>query len=74
MQQKAIPFFQKYIIMIAEPLNFYNKELHMKITFLGAGSTVFTRNVIGDCMCAEALRDSEFSLYDIDCDRLSKVA
>ena len=30
----------------------------MKITFMGAGSTVFARNVIGDCMCTEALRDS----------------
>ena len=29
----------------------------MKITFMGAGSTVFARNVIGDCMCSEALRD-----------------
>ena len=38
----------------------------MKITFMGAGSTVFARNVIGDSMCSEALRDSEFALYDID--------
>lgn len=44
----------------------------MKITFLGAGSTVFARNVIGDCMCAEALRDSEFALYDIDSQRLEQ--
>ena len=22
-----------------------------KITFMGAGSTVFVRNVLGDCMC-----------------------
>lgn len=44
----------------------------MKITFLGAGSTVFARNVIGDCMCAEALRDSEFALYDIDGQRLEQ--
>lgn len=42
----------------------------MKITFMGAGSTVFARNVIGDCMCTPALRDSEFALYDIDKDRL----
>ncbi len=42
----------------------------MKITFLGAGSTVFVRNVIGDCMCTEALRDSEIALYDIDAERL----
>ena len=44
----------------------------MKITFMGAGSTVFARNVIGDCMCTEALRDSEFALYDIDAKRLEE--
>ncbi len=44
----------------------------MKITFMGAGSTVFARNVIGDCMCSEALRDSEFALYDIDGKRLNE--
>jgi len=43
-----------------------------KITFMGAGSTVFARNVIGDCMCSEALRDSTFALYDIDGDRLKE--
>lgn len=44
----------------------------MKITFMGAGSTVFARNVIGDCMCTPALRDSTFALYDIDADRLKE--
>ena len=44
----------------------------MKITFMGAGSTVFARNVIGDCMCSEALRDSTFALYDIDGERLEQ--
>ena len=44
----------------------------MKITFMGAGSTVFARNVIGDCLCTEALRDSEFALYDIDGERLKQ--
>lgn len=44
----------------------------MKITFMGAGSTVFARNVIGDCMCVEALRDSVFALYDIDAERLEE--
>ncbi len=44
----------------------------MKITFMGAGSTVFARNVIGDCMCTEALRDSVFALYDIDGQRLEE--
>ena len=44
----------------------------MKLTFLGGGSTVFARNVIGDCMCSEALRDSVFALYDIDAKRLEE--
>lgn len=37
-----------------------------KITFMGAGSAVFVRNVIGDCFCSEVLRDCEIALYDID--------
>lgn len=41
-----------------------------KITFLGAGSTVFAKNVLGDCMTVEALQDFEFALYDIDEQRL----
>ena len=44
----------------------------MKITFMGAGSTVFARNVIGDCMCSEILKNSEFALYDIDPKRLKE--
>ena len=43
-----------------------------KITFMGAGSTVFARNVLGDCMCTPALRDSEIALYDIDAIRLKE--
>ena len=38
----------------------------IKITFMGAGSTVFARNVLGDCMCTPALRDGVIALYDID--------
>lgn len=44
----------------------------MKITFMGAGSTVFARNVIGDCMASEVIRESEFALYDIDGERLQE--
>ena len=44
----------------------------MKITFMGAGSTVFAKNVLGDCMCSPVLRQSEFALYDIDGKRLSE--
>ena len=43
-----------------------------KITFMGAGSTVFARNVLGDCMCTPALRESEIALYDIDPKRLEE--
>ena len=43
-----------------------------KITFMGAGSTVFVRNVLGDCMCSEALKDWEYALYDIDATRLEE--
>ncbi len=43
-----------------------------KITFMGAGSTVFARNVLGDCMCTPSLRDSEIALYDIDPKRLEE--
>lgn len=42
----------------------------IKITFLGAGSTVFARNVLGDCMCTPILADAEIALYDIAADRL----
>jgi len=44
----------------------------MKITFMGAGSTVFARKVIGDCFFVESLRDSVFALYDIDATRLEE--
>lgn len=43
-----------------------------KITFLGAGSTIFTKNVLGDCMLTEALRDFEIALFDIDEKRLDE--
>ncbi|HLQ71908.1 MAG TPA: alpha-glucosidase/alpha-galactosidase [Bacillota bacterium] len=41
-----------------------------KITFLGAGSTVFAKNVLGDSMTVPALQDFEFALFDIDEERL----
>ena len=43
-----------------------------KITFMGAGSTVFARNVLGDSMLTPALEDSVISLYDIDPQRLKE--
>ena len=44
----------------------------MKITFMGAGSTVFAKNVLGDCMLTECLHDVEIALYDIDGERLEE--
>lgn len=43
-----------------------------KITFMGAGSTIFAKNVLGDCLLAEPLQDSEIALYDIDGNRLEE--
>ena len=42
----------------------------MKITFLGAGSTVFAKNVLGDCLLSDALDGFEIALLDIDAERL----
>lgn len=43
-----------------------------KITFLGAGSSVFAKNVLGDCMMTDCLREWEYALYDIDEQRLEE--
>ena len=43
-----------------------------KITFMGAGSTVFVKNVIGDSLLSPALQNSEIALYDIDARRLKE--
>lgn len=37
-----------------------------KITFIGAGSTIFAKNVLGDVMLTPSLADSHIALYDID--------
>ena len=43
-----------------------------QVTFIGAGSTIFVRNTIGDCMRCKDLRDSHIALYDIDPVRLNE--
>ena len=43
-----------------------------KITFMGAGSTVFAKNVLGDSMVTPALEESTIALYDIDPQRLEE--
>ncbi len=44
----------------------------IKITFLGAGSTIFAKNVLGDCMMTDSLKDAQIALYDIDGERLDE--
>lgn len=44
----------------------------VKITFMGAGSTVFAKNVLGDSMMTPALHDAEIALYDINEERLKE--
>ena len=44
----------------------------MKVTFMGAGSTVFSKNVLGDTMLCDAFHDVEIALYDIDAQRLEE--
>lgn len=44
----------------------------LKVTFIGAGSTVFAKNVLGDIMMSPSLRHAEIALYDINSERLSE--
>ncbi|MFP4106135.1 MAG: alpha-glucosidase/alpha-galactosidase [Phycisphaerae bacterium] len=41
-----------------------------KITFMGAGSTIFAKSILGDCLCSDTLNGSHIALYDIDAQRL----
>ena len=42
-----------------------------RIAFIGAGSVVFTKNLLGDILALPALREVEIALHDIDDDRLA---
>lgn len=44
----------------------------VKIAFIGAGSTIFVRNIIGDCMVSGVLEGAEYALFDIDLVRLNE--
>lgn len=41
-----------------------------KIVFIGAGSIIFVKNLIGDCMMTPCLQDSEFALLDTNKEKL----
>ena len=44
----------------------------MKITFMGAGSAIFAKNLLGDTMLCESFHDVDIALYDIDSTRLEE--
>ena len=44
----------------------------VKICFIGAGSTIFAKNVLGDAMLTPSLQDAEIALFDIDEKRLKE--
>ena len=44
----------------------------VKICFIGAGSTIFAKNVLGDAMLTPSLQDAEIALFDIDEERLKE--
>ena len=43
-----------------------------KITFIGAGSTIFVKNILGDVFHREALKSAHVALMDIDETRLEE--
>jgi alpha-galactosidase len=45
-----------------------------KITFIGAGSSVFMKNIVGDILQREALTGAEIRLMDINPQRLEESA
>lgn len=44
----------------------------LKITFIGAGSTVFAKNLLGDCLLEEKINNLVIYLHDIDKKRLEE--
>ena len=44
----------------------------IKITFIGAGSTVFAKNVLGDCIVTPSIGEMDIALYDINAQRLEE--
>ncbi len=44
----------------------------MKITFMGAGSTIFAKNVLGDTLMCDVFKNVQIALYDIDSERLDE--
>ncbi|MDE0113697.1 MAG: alpha-glucosidase/alpha-galactosidase [Albidovulum sp.] len=50
-----------------------SKNRSPKIAFIGAGSTVFMKNIVGDLLQREALEGARIALMDINADRLNEA-
>ncbi|MEM9059647.1 MAG: alpha-glucosidase/alpha-galactosidase [Pseudomonadota bacterium] len=46
--------------------------MSVRIAFIGAGSTIFLKNIVGDALLTPALSDAVFALMDIDPARLAE--
>ena len=44
-----------------------------RIAFIGAGSTVFMKNLVGDILQEPAVQDAHIALMDIDAERLEQA-
>lgn len=44
----------------------------VKLAFIGAGSTIFMKNIVGDMLHFDSLKDAHISLMDIDAQRLAE--
>ena len=60
------------ISTISRRFAYDERGIIMKVTFMGAGSTVFSKNVLGDTMLCDAFHNVEIALYDIDEKRLDE--
>ena len=55
---------------VAEPAPVARPADHIRVAILGAGSTVFARQLMADILCTPGLTEGTFALVDIDEERL----
>ena len=63
-------FSAKTLVMLRDPRRISQYLLMTKVTLIGAGSAVFTRQLIADLLRFTELADFEISLHDVDGGRL----
>ena len=60
------------MIVCVKKTHYSGGSTMIKITFIGAGSTIFAKNVLGDAMLTPSLQEAHIALYDIDPIRLNE--